>query len=119
MSSGQDKRTNSAGERARRGSRGGRDDSRSSLSTRVMGEGWPQDRGAQIGLLIVLLVLAVVAVMGTDFLFSTFGGSPAASATAPAASATAPAASATTLGAAAPTVSGVDALGEAGSRLRS
>jgi flagellar basal body-associated protein FliL len=65
-----------------------------------MGEGWPQDRSAQIGLLIVLLVLAIVAVMGTDFMFSTFGGSPAASATAPAATAT-------TFGAAAAAQSGV------------
>jgi hypothetical protein len=111
VSSGQDKRTNSAGERARRGSRGGRDDSRSSLSTRVMGEGWPQDRAAQIGLLIVLLVLAVVAVMGTDFVFSTFGGSHAAGPTAPAASAT-------TLGAASPAQPGVVVQFEAGSRLR-
>jgi hypothetical protein len=112
VSSGQHKRTNSGGERDRRGRSGGRDDSRSTLSTRVMGEGWPQDRGAQIGLLIVLLVLAVVAVVGTDFVFSTFGGSPAASATAPAPSATA-------LGAASPTRSGVVAQSEAGPWLRS
>jgi flagellar basal body-associated protein FliL len=76
-----------------------------------MGEGWPQDRGAQVGLLIVLLVLAVVAVVGTDFLFSTFGGSPAASATAPAATAT-------TLGAAAAAQSGVVAQGGTGPSLR-
>jgi len=57
----------------------------SSLATTVMGQGWPRDRGAQIGLLIVLLVMAVVAVVGTDLAFSLFDkpkASPVATSTA-------------------------------------